>query len=181
MWKISLLSFILITLPACKSTIKQELTPEEQVYSKYENKQKEAFSKIKIRKSEIFRLFVSSSRYEIEQVREKEKIQLKEDESANQETQAILQKTFDKINYTARAIISIELYPDSGSISRIRFTRPTGIQELDKVVSEDASRLIFEFPNKVIDPIRFEIHYMIVLKKRINRKEAFKLLKKHVN
>ena len=181
MWKISLLSFILITLSSCKSTIKKELTPEEQIYSKYENKHKEAFSKIKTRKSEIFRLFVSSSRYEIEQVREKEKIQLKEDESANQEMQAILQKTFDKINYTARAIISIELYPDSGSISRIRFTRPTGIQELDKVVSEDASRLIFEFPKKVIDPIRFEIHYMIVLKKRINRKEAFKLLKKHVN
>ena len=77
-------------------------------------------------------------------------------------------------------IIKVELYPDSGKISRVRFLRPTGLSEMDKLISEDVSRLSFEFEKDNVEPNQFKIEYLILLRNRLSREEAKAFLQKKV-
>ena len=128
---------------------------------------------------EVFRVFSSSDHYEISQLTAENKIKNHEDIAGNESFSNELKK-FDKIDWSSSAKIKLELYPDTGGISRIRFERSSGIGELDKLISDDITRWIFKFPGDVIEPRIFNITYYIVLQNAVTRKQALEELQKHV-
>ena len=74
----------------------------------------------------------------------KEIFSFREDESSDL---AFCQElsVYDKINYKSKAIVKISLYEDSGTLSKIRFVRSSGISEVDKIIAEDITRWKFDF------------------------------------
>ena len=200
MRQVSLALVALLTIAYCKTAdqkktkktdIKKELPDVKSVtaedeksivpLTEKENEDKLTFFQAERARGEVFRIFVSSDEFSKQQYKYQEKVSIKDDVATDRELCEELKKTYDKIDYKAQAILKIDLYPDSGTISRVRFLRPTGLSEMDKLISEDVSRLQFEFADeKNIDPIQFKITYMIMLRKRMTREEAMQLLKKHV-
>ena len=130
-------------------------------------------------RDEVFRFFISSDEFARKQLGHEKKFSINDDPETDKELCEELKKTYDKIDYRARAVVKIELYPDSGKISRVRFIRPSGLSEMDKLISEDVSRLQFNFVDEnSIEPNSFRISYFILLRNRLSREEAMRLLKK---
>lgn len=149
-------------------------------------KQKEIFDaankefETKLReKSEVFRVFVSSDFYQSRQMTADDTIKLKDDPGGKLNFSESL-KNFNKIDWTSEATVKLELYPDTGKISRIRFVHPSGIGEIDKLVSDDITRWVFEFPRENIEPRIFTVSYFIILQNHVSRQEAIEELRKHV-
>ena len=131
------------------------------------------------RRSEVFRIFVSSDTYEVKQMAYSRKISIKQDKTADQEFSDEILKKYDVVDYKAKAIINIELYPDSGKLAKVHFTRPTGTSEMDTLISQDVTRLIFEFQKDNIEPISFKVTYLVLLRKRASKEEVQEILQKY--
>jgi len=137
----------------------------------------EAFFSEEKNKNEVFRVFISSDSYLRKQLDSFNTIQMKQDDLGDKGSSADLKK-FDKIDYKLKAILKLELYPDTGGISRVRFASPSGLGEIDKIISDDITRWEFKFPKKVVSPRNFTVTYMVLLQKKISREDAIKELKK---
>lgn len=138
------------------------------------------FMKIEPHRQEVFRVFATSDYYERQQISQKENIQIKKDPLGDQALSEDLKK-YDKVDYYAQGLVWLELYPDSGKISRVRFLQPSGIGELDKVMADDITRWKLEFPKDIITPSRLTVRFAFVLQNRLSREEAMKELKKFAN
>jgi len=134
----------------------------------------------KPRRDEVFRTVVSTNGFDKIQIANPSTIKIKADPAGDAFIVQELKK-YNKVNYNAKAVIKIELYPDSGLISRVRFKKPTGISELDKIISEDITRWVFEFPKTYISPRTFVVTYNIILFNKISRDEALEILKKKID
>jgi len=121
-------------------------------------------------KDEIFRVLLSSDGYKAFQVNAKDTIMRSEDPSGDQFICEDLAKN-DKINETRLAIYTVELYPDTGRVYKIRPKRLANLSEIDSLIVQDLQRWSVANPDKKkkeVSPVKFEIHYRVVLKKKMS-------------
>jgi len=128
---------------------------------------------------ELFRIFSSSENYEIRQYGGEDKIVITSDPQGEQAFTGEV-AAFDKIEFFSDAVFRVEIYEDTGNISRIRPVKPARISELNKLIADDITRLKFEFPDGQIAPLVFDIRYGIYLQKKVSDKEIRNVLEKNV-
>jgi hypothetical protein len=136
---------------------------------------REAFFARAPENEEVYRVFVTSDGYARKQVAFPENITLKEDKAGDQ---AIAEefKKFDMVNSLQEGQIRVELYPSTGKFYRVRQTKPSIMKETDKIMSDDITRWQFQFPKNQIVPKDFRVSYQVVLRKKITREQALKIL-----
>ena len=114
---------------------------------------------------EIFRVFLSSDRYIISQMKNRGEIDRVVDSQGDRymcnEVRAI-----DMIDETREGVVTILLFPDSGKVMKVRPKKSTYIMEIDKIITEDMQRWSFSFPGNIVEPTKFDIRYRVKLRKR---------------
>ena len=171
MFKLLVCIFILGLLSCKKSPLHKnnaEITQKE-IFNQFEDEE--------FHGNELFRMFVSSEQYIRKQAKVKQ-IMIEYDPQGDLKFQNEI-RHYNKINFKAKARLKIMLHEDTGTLSRIRFVRSSGISELDKIIADDITRWSFSFPNEKIEPTLFEVSYYIFLKNEISREEAKEELKKY--
>ncbi|MDR3237954.1 MAG: hypothetical protein LBT84_05575 [Spirochaetia bacterium] len=123
--------------------------------------------------NELFRVLISSERYETAQMRGERSIARSEDKGGDKYISSEIEQ-FNMIDEVCEAVFSIQLYPDSGKLSKIRTQKTTSLTEIDKLLIDDVQRWTFKFPLKRVDPTRFNIRYRVVLKKTKTESEILK-------
>lgn len=136
---------------------------------------REAFFARKPEAEEVFRVFITSDGYKRQQVAFPENVSIKEDATGDQ---AIAEefKKFDMVNSLQEGQIRVELYPTTGKFYRVRQTKPSVMKETDKIMSDDLTRWQFVFVKDDIQPRDFRISYQVLLRKKITREQALKIL-----
>ncbi|HEY1406325.1 MAG TPA: hypothetical protein VF857_06935 [Spirochaetota bacterium] len=125
-------------------------------------------------KDEIFRVMITSDGYNLVQTAYPESIQRSDDKSGDKFICEELNK-YNKINEVREAILSVSLYPDTGRIMKVRPKRLAALREIDELLVEDIQRWSFVSPaKKPVSPLRFDVHYRIVLKKNQSDEEIIK-------
>lgn len=128
--------------------------------------------------SEVFRVFVSSEAYFVRQIRNSPQIQRKEDQAGDELTKEEL-KRYDVINFIDDGTVSIGLNANSGKLETISFDRRVPrINEVAKIIQNDASRWAYEHSEGKPTITKFTIHYQIRLYPKISKEEAKEQLKK---
>jgi len=124
---------------------------------------------------EVYRVFVTSDGYERKQVAYSDNINLKDDKTGDQAIADAFRK-FDMVNSLQEGQLRIELYPTTGKFYRIRQTKPSIMKETDRIMSDDITRWQFQFAKNEIMPKDFRVSYQVLLRKKITREQALKIL-----
>jgi len=124
---------------------------------------------------EVFRVFVTSDGYQRRQLAFQENISVKEDAGGDQGIADEFKK-FDMVNSLQEGQIRVELYPTTGKFYRVRQSKPSIMKETDKMMSDDITRWQFQFAKNEIIPKDFRVSYQVVLRKKITREQALKIL-----
>lgn len=124
---------------------------------------------------EVFRVFVTSDGYYRKQVAFNEKVSIKEDSPGDQSIADEFRK-FDMVNSLQEGQIRVELYPTTGKFYRVRQSKPSIMKETDKMMSDDITRWQFVFVKEEINPKDFRVSYQVLLRKKITREQALKIL-----
>lgn len=136
---------------------------------------REAFFARPVEHEELFRVFVTSDGYVRKQLAHHDNVSVKEDPSGDQAIADEFRK-FDMVNSLQEGQIRVELYPNTGKFYRIRQTKPSIMKETDKIMSDDLTRWQFVFAKNEIQPKDFRISYQVLLRKKITREQALKIL-----
>lgn len=136
---------------------------------------REAFFSRPVEHEELFRVFVTSDGYVRKQLAHHDNVSVKEDPSGDQAIADEFRK-FDMVNSLQEGQIRVELYPNTGKFYRIRQTKPSIMKETDKIMSDDLTRWQFVFAKNEIYPKDFRISYQVLLRKKITREQALKIL-----
>ena len=124
---------------------------------------------------ELYRIFITSDGYIRKQVAHEDKVQVKEDLASDQAIADEFKK-FDMVNSLQEGQLRIELYPTTGKFYRVRQAKPSVMKETDKIMSDDITRWQFKFAKNEIQPNVFRITYQVLLRKKITREQALKIL-----
>jgi len=124
---------------------------------------------------EAYRVFVTSDGYTRKQVAFTDTMTLKEDKAGDQAIADELRK-FDMVNSLQEGQIRVELYPTTGKFYRVRQAKPSIMKETDRIMSDDTTRWQFQFPKTQIVPKDFRVSYQVLLRKKITRDQALKIL-----
>lgn len=147
---------------ACKSTEKK---PEELDELAKANKEFiEGKSKFP---TEVFRVLLTSDGYNVYQKSYTKYIARKKDDGGDAYYVSVI-KGLDKIEEAREGAVSVWLYPDSGRLMQVRFLKSTYLKELDSLIVEDIQRWQYQFPKRVVEPIKFTVRYRIVLRKKMS-------------
>ncbi len=114
---------------------------------------------------ETFRVLIMSNRYEVVQTGSQETIERVKDPGGDRYICDELKK-YDKIDESREGMYHISLYPDRGTLQKVRPYRPLNLIELDNLILDDLQRWSFNFPQKTIRPSQMYIKYRIVLRKK---------------
>ncbi len=136
---------------------------------------REAFFARPVENEELFRVFVTSDGYFRKQLAHTETVSVKEDAAGDQAIADEFRK-FDMVNSLQEGQIRVELYPTTGKFYRIRQSKPSIMKETDKIMSDDITRWQFVFAKNEIQPKDFRISYQVLLRKKITREQALKIL-----
>ncbi len=136
---------------------------------------REAFFARPEENEEVYRVFVTSEGYVRKQLAFQENIGLKEDKGGDQAIADEFRK-FDMVNSLQEGQIRVELYPSTGKFYRVRQSKPSIMKETDKMMSDDITRWQFEFTKNEIIPKDFRVSYQVLLRKKITREQALKIL-----
>jgi hypothetical protein len=136
---------------------------------------REAFFARPAEAEEVFRVFVTSDGYVRKQIAYQDSISVKEDTAGDQAIADEFRK-FDMVNSLQEGQIRVELYPTTGKFYRVRQTKPSIMKETDKIMSDDITRWQFVFAKNEIQPKDFRISYQVLLRKKITREQAQKIL-----
>jgi signal recognition particle subunit SEC65 len=123
--------------------------------------------------SETFRVLLTSDEYKVVQLNHEKSIERVKDEGGDKYISCDIEK-LDMIDDVRTGLVSVWLYPDSGSIMKIRSMRPSYFKEVDSLINDDIMRWNFKFPKKVVEPTRFDIYYRVVLAKKKTDEEIIK-------
>lgn len=134
-----------------------------------------AFFAREVENEEVYRVFVTSDGYTRKQVASNDSIGLKEDKAGDQAIADEIKK-FDMVNSLQEGQIRVELYPTTGKFYRVRQAKPSIMKETDKIMSDDTTRWQFHFPKNQIIPKDFRVSYQVLLRKKITREQALKIL-----
>lgn len=122
---------------------------------------------------ETFRVLILSNRYEVVQTSHKETIEREKDPGGDRYICDELKK-YDKIDEAREGMYYVSLYPDRGTLQRVRPYKPLNLIELDNLVLDDLQRWSFQFPKNYVWPNNLYIKYRIVLRKRQSDKEIIR-------
>lgn len=136
---------------------------------------REAFFARPAEPEEVFRVFVTSDGYVRQQLAHNETVSVKEDTGGDQSIADEFRK-FDMVNSLQEGQIRVELYPTTGKFYRVRQSKPSIMKETDKIMSDDTTRWQFVFAKNEIQPKDFRISYQVLLRKKITREQALKIL-----
>jgi len=128
---------------------------------------------------ETFRVLLSSDEYRVVQMNHSNSIERNPDPGGDKYISAEMGR-YDMLDEARIGIISVWLYPDSGRIMRIRSQRPTYFKEIDSLINNDIMRWSFNFPRKVIEPVKFDIVYRVVLRKKKTDQEIIEEVQKRI-
>ncbi len=128
---------------------------------------------------ELFRVLFLSDKYVVRQMWGEDSIKRSEDPGGDTYMRNEL-KRHDKFNEVRESVMSVWLYPDSGSLMKIRPREPTFLFEIDKILLEDLQRWSFKFPRKYVSPTKFEVRYRVVLRKTLSDQEIMKDLQENL-
>ncbi len=121
-------------------------------------------------KGEVFRVLVTSDEYRVTQLRYLNTIKRVNDPGGDKYICEELRQ-YDKIDEVREGRVAVWLFPDSGSIMKIRPVELTYLVELDNIIVQDLQRWSFTFPKKVVAPTKFEVVYRFVLRKKLSDDE----------
>lgn len=122
---------------------------------------------------ETFRVLLTSDHYIVSQLKFRSTITRVEDNGGDRYISDEIKK-LNKIDEIREGLITLWLYPDSGSIMKVRPQRPTYIVEIDRLLTEDIQRWNFKFPKTVVHPTRFDVKYRVILRKTISDEDILK-------
>lgn len=155
---------------SCASTKKDDFDPGTKKFMAF---QKEDPATI----PEVFRVVITSDKYIILQTKHNGVIEREADSGGDSYICDEISK-LNKINEIREGLFSIWLFPDTGSLMKIRPQKPFFIKELDKLAIEDIQRWSFKFPQKSVSPTHFYIRFRVILKKKQTDEEIIKELQK---
>lgn len=144
------------------------------------NKDPELFQKESKNSSDLFRVVISSESYQVRQIRSTEFIKRKPDPGGDSLIMEELQK-YNKRDFVDDGIISVKLNAKTGKMETINTDRSTRIQQLLKIISNDATRWTLEHKSSEEPTItKYLITYNVVLLNKANREQIKEELKKEV-
>jgi len=126
---------------------------------------------------ETFRVLIMSDRYEVVQMDSRDTIERVKDPGGDRYICDEIKK-YDKIDEAREGMYHISLFPDRGTLMKVRPARPLNLIELDKLVIDDLQRWTFKFPLRVIRPTNMYIKYRIVLRERESQDKVLKDIEK---
>src|SRR5271157_214501 len=151
------IAFLSAAVVSCAATVEKKTEPDNQEYLNADFKKGED--------KESFRVQISSDSYEVVQMDHKDTIQRDSDPGGDRYICDEIKK-YDKIDEIREGLYLVSLYPDRGSLRRVRPFKPLNLIELDNLVLEDIQRWTYKFPKKVIQPYSFYIKYRVILRKK---------------
>jgi len=158
--------FVLLQLISCKTAT------VEDIHSQLKDENEE-FLKPDRDAVEVFRVLLTSDEYRVVQLKNEKTIERARDEGGDKYISSEIQK-LNMIDEVRVGVISVWLFPDSGKIMKIRSMRPTYFTEVDALLNDDIMRWNFVFPQKVVEPSKFDIVYRVVLSKKQSDEEIIK-------
>jgi hypothetical protein len=156
--------FIILFCASCTTTttVKDDSKP-----GKVDAKEDSFLTEEVKNRSEVFRVLMKADAYTVAQKFNAESIGRAKDDSGDQYFMTEI-ANLNKIDEVRHGIVGVWLYPDTGKLMQVRFLQSTYLRELDTMILDDIQRWTFEFPKKRIDPIKFNVHYKIVLEKKLS-------------
>lgn len=191
--RIAFVCVVVFFLNACQSTQSSKLTDEARTlltpnhpitpgHAKISlpsegdiEKMREDFFNRPVENEELYRVFVTSDGYFRKQVAHFDTVTVKEDPVGDKLIADEFRK-FDMINSLQEGQIRVELYPTTGKFYRIRQSKPSVMKETDRIMSDDTTRWQFQFQKDKVEPKDFRISYQVLLRKKITREQALKIL-----
>jgi hypothetical protein len=126
---------------------------------------------------ETFRVLIMSNKYLFVQTNNQETIERVNDPGGDRYICDEVKK-YDKIDESREGMYHISLYPDRGTLMKVRPYKPLNLIELDNIVIDDLQRWSFKFPKMIIQPSNLYIKYRIVLRKRQSDAQIIKEVEK---
>jgi len=122
---------------------------------------------------ELFRVYLSSSRYLVSQMKFLDRVSRGEDPGGDKFICEEMKK-HDKIEETRTAVVTVWLFPDTGRLMKIRPKKLSYLMEIDSLIIEDIQRWNFKFEKNYIYPTKFDIMYRVALRKKQSDEEILK-------
>ena len=166
-----ILFIMVITLIACSTaTVKEKEDPFAQDNKKFLEEKSG---------TELFRVLITPDNYQVVQLNYQGRITRNNDESGDK---YILEEVaqYNQIDEAREGIVTVWLFPDSGAIMKIRPTQLTFLVELDNLIVQDLQRWTFSFPEKTIEPTKFDVKYRIVLRKKLSDEEIMQQIREKI-
>ncbi|MDH7552705.1 MAG: hypothetical protein QHH74_03520 [Spirochaetota bacterium] len=166
-----ILFIVVITMIACSTaTVKEKEDPFAQDNKKFLEEKSG---------TELFRVLITPDSYQVVQLKYHDKITRNNDESGDK---YILEEVaqYNQIDEAREGIVTVWLFPDSGAIMKIRPTQLTFLVELDNLIVQDLQRWTFSFPEKTIEPTKFDVKYRIVLRKKLSDEEIMQQIREKI-
>jgi hypothetical protein len=126
---------------------------------------------------ETFRVVITSGTYEVVQTECADTIEREDDPGGDRYICDEIKK-YDKIDEAREGMYHIALFPDRGTLMKVRPYKPLNLIELDNMIIDDLMRWTFKFPQKTIKPNKMFIKYRIVLRKMENDEKIRKEVQK---
>jgi len=144
------------------------------------NRDPELFQRDSKNSEEVFRVIISSESYKVRQIRKSEFIKRKPDPGGDSIIMEELLK-YNKKDFLDDGIISVKLNPKTGKMETINTDRSTRIQQLLKIISNDATRWTLEHKSTEEPTVtKYLISYNVVLLNKATRDQIKEELKKEV-
>jgi hypothetical protein len=126
---------------------------------------------------ETFRVVIMSDTYKVVQTDHQDTMEREKDLGGDRYICDELKK-YDKIDEAREGMYHISLFPDRGTLMKVRPHKPMNLIELDNLILDDLQRWTFRFPRKTIQPNNLFIKYRIVLRKKQTDAQIFKEVEK---
>ncbi|MCU0821570.1 MAG: hypothetical protein MUC95_03740 [Spirochaetes bacterium] len=153
-------------------------TPPKPVTDITREENRDFFEKIP-EPTEGYRVLITSDTYIAAQVNFQEMLS-REDDPEGDKFICDKLKLYDKVDIMRESVITVNLYPDSGKIMKIRPKSLTFIMEIDNLIFEDIKRWNTFFPVEKTGPSQIDVTYRVVLRKNQSDAEIMKEVKEKV-
>ncbi len=115
--------------------------------------------------NEAYRVLITSDNYIISQMNFNDTL-VREEDSEGDKYICDKLRQFDKVDIMREAAISLNLYPDSGKLMKIRPKTLTYIMEIDNLIVEDIKRWRLQFKEGTVSSNIVDVSYRIILRKK---------------
>lgn len=120
---------------------------------------------------ELYRVLITGQNYSVRQYGQTTSIQRPSDSRGDKEQLKSYQEIHDEIDFRdweIEGVLDVRLNPHTGQIEQLQYVpghNPRTYQAA-KLFQEDLTRFRFKFPQGVIQPIRFNVRFRWVIKRR---------------